>query len=238
MIKYQSYNLNNKIILTNEVLNTYIIKFWEDVFSPIIESSKGVKHLMIICKVKYSDNGAGGYKTIGPLRRVNFNDQELFSDYLQERLGILIDSYQPLTISEIIFSYIIKDGEVKTSDRLLLEDLSNEELPFHEFNRIKLPISMYPEDYGIIQSSVLMEKFTRVIVSDNKRVYRIDVSLDGLVNNVTILGLSDFKWTDTNFGEGFKREIGKTTLHFIDGEIVLQKQQLNAKTFRKLRNKF
>jgi len=108
MIKYQTYNIN-KIILTNEVLNSYIIKFWQDVFSPIIENSKAVKHLMIICKVKYSDDKFGGYKTIAPLRRVEFNDQELFTGYLQERLGILIDSYQPLTISEIIFSYIIKE---------------------------------------------------------------------------------------------------------------------------------
>ncbi|SRR5882762_4468390 len=237
MIKYQTYNIN-KIILTNEVLNSYIIKFWQDVFSPIIENSKAVKHLMIICKVKYSDDKFGGYKTIAPLRRVEFNDQELFTGYLQERLGILIDSYQPLTISEIIFSYIIKDGKVNASDRILLEDLSDKEIVFHDFNRIKLPISMDPEDYGTVRSKSLLESYTRYIVSDNKRIYEIDVSLDEITNKVTILGLSDFKWIDSKFGEGFKREIGKTTLHFIDGEIVLVEKQLNAKAFRRLRSKF
>jgi hypothetical protein len=190
---------------------------------------------MVLCKVKYSclEGKELGYKTLGPLRKVEFKDQELFSEYLQERLSILIDSYNPNTVSEIIFTYINKEGEVSMEDRLLLEDSSNKELPFHNFNKISLPISMNPSDYGDIRSKTQMDGFIRYIVSSNIRIFEIDVSNDQSINNVTILGLSNLKWIDTIISEDyFKREIGKSTIYFLDGEIVLQKLQLNAKPFK------
>jgi hypothetical protein len=239
MIKTTNYKLNSKIILSNEVLNTFILKFWEDVFTPLIQDGS-LKHLMVLCKVKYSaeENELGWLrpKTLAPLRKVEFNDLELFSEYLQERLGIIIESYNPSTVSEIIFTYVIKDGKITGSDRALLQDLSNKELPFHNFNKISLPVSMNPEDYGSIRNKELHHDYTRYIVSDNKRIYEIDVSLDRMSNKVTILGLSDFKWIDTKISDDcFKREIGKSTIYFLDGEMIFEKQ-LNAKSFRRLRS--
>ena len=35
MIKTIKYNLNN-LLLTNEVLNSYILRFWNDIFSPLL----------------------------------------------------------------------------------------------------------------------------------------------------------------------------------------------------------
>lgn len=240
MIKYQTYIIPSHIILTNEVLNSFIIKFWEDVYKPIINKLGQSKHLMVICKVKYSENNKESYKSLAPLRRIGFEDQELFSGYLQERLGILIESYEPLNYSEIEFTYIIKDGEISSNDRRLLKDLSNKEIPFHDFNKIKLPISMNYKDYGILITKEVMDGFTRYITSINKRIFQIDVNLDNKINNVTILGLSDFKWTDTQL-EGnsnyFKREIGRSTIYFLDGEIILEKKVLNAKSFRRLRSR-
>lgn len=87
MIKYQTYKLN-KILLTNKVLELYINKFWEDVYTNI-NKSKDDKYLMILCKIKYSDD-KGGYKTIGPLRNVSYKDKDLFIEYLSERLGLLL----------------------------------------------------------------------------------------------------------------------------------------------------
>lgn len=229
MIKYKTYDISNHIILTNEVLNSFIIKFWDDVYKPMINKLGQSKHFMVICKVKYNE----GYKSLGPLRRVAFEDQELFSEYLQERLGILIESYEPLNYTEIVFSYIIKDGEISSKDRLLLKDLSNKEIPFHDFNKIKLPISMNYKDYGILITKEIMDGFTRYITSINKRIFQIDVTVDNKINNVTILGLSDFKWTDTQLDNNyFKREIGKSTLYFLNGELILQKKELNCKPFK------
>lgn len=120
MIKYQKYNLSNNLLLTNEVLNSYIIKFWEDIYAACVANADKSKHLMVICKLKYTEDTKESYKTIAPLRRVAFEDQELFSEYLQERLGLLIESYEPLNYTEIVFSYIIKDGEISSNDRRLL----------------------------------------------------------------------------------------------------------------------
>jgi hypothetical protein len=239
MIKYITYNSNKELILTHEVLNSYVLKFWNEVFDQINQSEK-VKHLMVLCKVKYSENeGEGNYKTLGPLRRVEFKDLELFTNYLSDRLGILIDSYSSNTISEIIFTYVIREGEISPEDRLLLEDLSDKETTFHEFNKISLPVSMNPSNYGTIRGKTQLESNIRYFVRNinSNRIYEIDVSLDQLINKVSIIGASDLKWTDTKISDNlFKREIGKSTIYFLDGEIVLVKRQIPAKPFTRVRS--
>jgi hypothetical protein len=74
MIKTLTYNLN-KILLTNEVLNSYVLQFWDEIF-PSFNENEPVKHLMVLCKVKYSnlEEVQSNYKTLGPLRRVEFKD--------------------------------------------------------------------------------------------------------------------------------------------------------------------
>ena len=94
---------------------------------------------------------------------------------------------------------------------------------------------MDPSDYGILISKTLLDGFTRYVTSLNKKIFQIDISLDGLINNVAILGPSDLKWVDTSTGEGFKREIGKSTIYFVNGKVVLRKQQLNHKVFSKIK---
>lgn len=236
MIQFKTYNINHQIILTNEVLISYVSKFWDDVFSTINQNDK---HLMVLCKVKYSEAaGATGYRTLGPLRRINFDDKDLFIEYLVGRLGILIESYTSNSVSEIIFTYVIKDGLATNKDRALLEDLSDKEVTFHEFNKIKLPVSMDPADYGSIRGKELIDGYTRYFVRSNNRVYEIDVSLDKLTNKVSIIGSSGLEWIDTKLMEGFKREVGKATFYFLDGELTLVKRQLPAKPFTRLRNKY
>jgi len=241
MIKNKSYTINQQLILTSEVLNSYVLQFWNEVFAPINQSDK-VKHLMVLCKVKYSETETeveGGYKTLGPLRRVEFKDLDLFTNYLSDRLGILIDSYSSNTISEIIFTYVIREGEISPEDRLLLEDLSDKETTFHEFNKISLPVSMDPSNYGTIRGKTQLESNIRYFVRNinSNRIYEIDVSLDQLINKVSIIGASDLKWVDTKIDDNlFKREIGKATIYFLDGEIVLVKRQIPAKPFTRVRS--
>jgi hypothetical protein len=237
MIQIKSYSINSNQILTNEVLDSYITRFWNEVYASLISNNEEI-HLMILCKVQYSDNEDTelGYKTLGPLRRVEFKDKDLFINYLTERLGILIESYNSQSVSKIVFTYVVKEGLISNDDRLLLQDLTNKELASHEFNKIKLPISMNPSDYGKVLGTTVFDKFTRFITTTNKRVFQIDVSLDNLINTVTILGSSDLSWIDTKISnDSFKREIGKSTIYFLDGEIILQKKELNAKSFRRLR---
>jgi len=111
---------------------------------------------------------------------------------------------------------------------------------------MNLPISMEPEDYGNI---IARERnvdviynggqvtVNRFIVRSGTRIYTIDASLDGLINNVTIEGAIELSWVDTKISERinlFKREIGKSIIYFLNGERILRKKQLNAKPFRKV----
>ena len=225
MIQIKSYPVTN-IEITKKLLSVYINQFWKDIFSPI----KNNKHLWLMVKVHYSDYG---YKTLGHLRKVNFTDKELFINYLSERLNILIDNYTSQSISNITFSYVINEGSAEDTKRFL-DDISNKASTTHRFNNYQLPISMNPSDYGKLLSNSIIEGVNRFIVQNGSRTYKIDASLDGLTNNVTILGASEFKWMDTALTEGFKREIGKSTIYFLDGEIVNRKQTLNRKFFRNL----
>jgi hypothetical protein len=221
MIITHSYSLRSNVLLTNEILDIYISRFWNEIFYPLRTSN----HLLLMCQIEFTDSTLG-YRTLGHLRKVNFEDKELFIDYLSERLGLLNDSYQTNNISEIVFSYIIKEG-VATGNRKLLQDLSDKSINTHSFNNMKLPISMNPEDYGILISKSNHEGFTRYIVTSNRRIFQIDISLDGITNKVIILGLSDLNWIDTKLNsETFKRDIGKTTLYFLDGELILRIQFL------------
>jgi len=154
-----------------------------------------------------------GYRTMGHLRRVNFTDKEMFIEYIIDNLGLVTESYTENPVNKIIFTYIIKDGLSTDKDRALLQDLSDKSVTTQRFNNMNIPISMNINDYGTIRSKTEMEGFIRYIVSDNRRVYEIDVTLNEETNNVSILGPSDLKWTDrkSSEGEGFIRSLGKST---------------------------
>jgi hypothetical protein len=61
MIQTQTYTLKI-LLLTNEVLESYINQFWNDVFTPIKEN----KHLMLMCKVEFKD---AGYKNLRSFKK-------------------------------------------------------------------------------------------------------------------------------------------------------------------------
>jgi len=55
MIKNKSYSIPSEIILTNEIITSYINKFWNDIFKPLTISGE-IHHLMILSKVNYSNS--------------------------------------------------------------------------------------------------------------------------------------------------------------------------------------
>jgi DNA polymerase type B, organellar and viral len=236
MIKLQTYSLNN-LLLTKEVLSSYVNNFWSDVFSQITDHSN--KHLLLMCKVEF-DNPSLGQRSIANLRKVNFSDKDLFIDYLIQRLGILTESYTTQSIKNLTFTYVIKKG-LTVDNQKYLEDHTLSLNSTHNFNNLNLPISMNPEDYGtIISDSFVQTKgdsFHRFIVENNSRIYQIDRTLDNTINYVTIKGKITLSWIDTVVDtlDGFKRDIGKSIIYFAeDGEIVLREKQLTAKPFDKL----
>ena len=229
MIKTQSYSVNNNL-LTNQILGIYISNFWNDVFAPLINS--GNKHLLLMCKVEFNESNLG-YRTLGDLRRVNFNDRDLFIEYLSARLGLLNDSYFINPICKITFTYIIKQG-LATDERRLLQDLTPRSNTTHRFNNLNLPMSMNPSDFGniIVDNYIQLngESIHRIIVDSGTKTFQFDIYNNGTVNKVTILGSINLTWVDTQISvDLFKREIGKSTIFFLGGEKVLIKKQINAK---------
>jgi hypothetical protein len=222
MIKIITYPIKD-LFLTKGVLSTFIGKFWNEVFSKIIKLDSK-QHLMILVKVEFTEEEQG-YRTLGHLRSVNFKDKDQFINYIVERLSILNESY----------TSIIKEG-IATGTRVLLQDMEEKVSYTHRFNNMNLPVTMNPSEYGDILGTFTIEGFTRYIVKNITRTFKIDVSLDKLVNNVTLFGVSDLNWTDTVISDVcFKREIGKSTIYFLDGVEVLRKQTLTAKAFRRLK---
>jgi hypothetical protein len=52
MIQLQTYSINN-LLLTNEIVTSYVDNFWNDVFTPLTSNNKD-KHLLILVKVHYT----------------------------------------------------------------------------------------------------------------------------------------------------------------------------------------
>jgi hypothetical protein len=236
MIKNRTYTIENQL-LNYELLSSYISLFWNDVFSPLV--LKGAdKHLMLMVKVSFDTPKFDyAYRSLGHLRCVNHNEQEQFTDYLSERLTYLNESYSSNSLNKIHFSYIVKEGLAKDDRRLLQPLLQENGSTTHRFNNMNLPVSMTPSDYGTIIATTQHELFTRYIVTNGPRVFQIDVSLDELVNKVSILGSAQLSWVDSKlaFDVGFKRDIGKLTKYFIDGVNVLNKQVLSGKAFANIK---
>jgi hypothetical protein len=216
------------------IVNSFINKFFIEEIKTLLDKSDINKYLMLMIKVKFTDENLG-YRTLGHLRRVNYQDKSLFQSYITDRLGLLNDSYTVNSISELIFSYIIKEGEA-TDNRALLSDTKDKSIVTHRFNNLNLPISLNPSDYGRVIDTIERSDFIRhYVVSPDKRVFHIDVSKDGITNNVAIVASSDLNWIDIKINESlFKRIIGKSTIYFMDGEKVLQTRRNTAKAFTKL----
>ena len=237
MIQRQSYPISN-LVLTNELLIVYIHRFWSDIFSKM----KNSNHLMLMCKVQYMDSDLG-YRSLGDLRKVNFEDRDLFLAYLVQRLGLLTEEYATYPVTKITFTYFVKSGVLtgtKASDnRRLLANPEIKSSTVHNFNNLALPITMLPSEYGdVISQSVHIvnnNKIERFIVINADRTYQIDTSIDKLINTVKLLGGFDLTWIDTCISEDvIKREIGKSILFFMAGVKILRKKALTGKAFTKL----
>lgn len=176
-----------------------------------------------------------GYRSIGHLRKVYYEDLDLFINYVQARFSLIADGYANYQVDELSFSYFVTLGKENDKERELLKNLTNNKSkPKHRFTNINLPISMNPSDYGEIISTEKFDDYTRHIVSSNIRTFCIDVYQD--FNKCRLLGGADLEWKDSYYEKtrdprSFKREIKKSTIYFMDGMIVLRKQILPAKSF-------
>ena len=134
----KTYTLSASSNISADILRAHIKSFWYDVFTPLHAKGADI-HLMLMCKIGYDENNNTEYKTIADLRRVNFDDKEVFTQYLLDRLGILSDSYNIKTCTTVTFTYIIalgnKDGLADDTRKLLNQ--TEYTVTNHNYNNIK-----------------------------------------------------------------------------------------------------
>ena len=234
----QTYSINN-LILNKDILSIYINNFWNDIFNNI----KDGNYLMILVKVSFTES-TEGIKSLAHLRSVNYEDKEIFINYIIERLGVLNESYKVLPINRIIFNYITKPGRVSDSleDRGLTKEIIDNSVSFHRFNNMNLPLSGDPADYGDVRSETPMidktnSHFTRFMVINGNRFFEIDRFKDAGINKVKMLGAIGLSWTDTLLFDGIiQREIGKAFIYFSNGEVIARQKVLNSKPFSSVKS--
>ena len=142
-ISIKNYNFNPALCLTEQILTSAINNFWSDVFKPLILKSEKT-HLLILVKVQFEDDSMG-YRTLADLRAANFKDKDLFITFLTGRLGFLSDSYKVNPVKTLIFTYVVKDGEIADNTRKLLTTTTYS-VTIHNYNNLQLPLSMNPQD--------------------------------------------------------------------------------------------
>ena len=104
--------------ITKSVINSYVNKFWLEIFKPIHTDKNSQVHLSLSCKVNFE--GEMGYRSLGLHRKVNIEDKKLYALYILNYLSKLDESYVVTPVSELEFNYIIHDG-VADDSRLLLK---------------------------------------------------------------------------------------------------------------------
>lgn len=236
-MKLKNYTLKKGTTITSSILKSYVQLFWNDVFKPLHNVTKNI-HLLIMCKVEYVDSTLG-HRSLANLRKVNYSDINIFSEYLSDRLGLLADSYQITPFSKISFTYIVKDGIAEESQQLLKIPLYP--VKAQAFNNRVLPLSMVPSDYGkVIAINEICNNRTKYVVenANKNHFFSIEVTTNKdnlIVNDVRLLGPADLTWTDTKISDDtFKRVIGHNTIYISKGEVIVKSKQLPAKPFRKI----
>jgi hypothetical protein len=137
--------------------------------------------------------------------------------------------YKDTPFSEIIFTYIIKDG-LADDDRSLLSEQETHVFT-HSYNNMQLPLTMEPSEYGRVFVEPGTGDKTKYAIISADRTYLMES--DGVSNDMSIPKPIDLKWIDTKLSDNlFKREIMKDTLYVQDGQIVVKEKQLNAKPFK------
>lgn len=157
-------------------------------------------------------------------------------------------------VNKLIFSYIVKKGQVTTRDRsfLALKDISSiPNLPTHNVKGNILPITMNPKEYGqVVREGQTLEGnplFT--VLGSNKQIYDLEVLSNGHVIRGHIVGgissKAQFSWEDIKQENGFIRTVGlRVKWHFTNDGKILSYKNIPCKPFivankdKKIVNKF
>jgi hypothetical protein len=209
------------VVITEQILSKYINLFFKEVINEI----KDDQHILFIPRLLLIDNQ---YITISKLIKINHNTRnEDLLIYLMDRIGLSSEAYKSIPISSIIFSYGVRKGKIISTIGIpaAFGNGQNKDIKYQIYYRNKLPIVTAPEEYG----KVIAKYNNLYIISLQKNIsvhLYLEKEGDHQINRIEYIknGNILFIWKDTIISpNSFIRTIGKSTIHYENGEIVLYK---------------
>jgi hypothetical protein len=216
----KEYKLSTSVVITEQILREYINLFIKEVINEI----KDDQHILFIPRVNLIDNQ---YITLSSKININKGCKEDLLSFLIDKIGLSNDAYKSIPISSIVFSYGIRDGVITPE---FIRKTKN--IKYQVYYNNKLPLALFPEDYGKIIS--IYNNLYIISVSKNVSVHLFqekegdfDINRIEYIKNGNIL----FTWKDKILNKKqnkFIRNIGKSTIHYEKGVIILY--QVEKKT--------
>ncbi len=217
-----NYSLKDHVTLNHEVITEAITSFFRNYVDHISKD----EHVMVMFRIKTNNNVT---LSIGQLQKINKNDLNYLIEYIEGVLYIKSDEYMEEIITNIIFNFGIRKGEIENS-RI---DKQNTPARIQLYKSYKLPATMNPRKYGRVFQVILNEEnfgngrlslvvVTPLTIARIKEIYKDDQwvsnKVEILKNGIKMLSYEDF-WIDIHH---FKRIINNNTYYFTrEGDIDL-----------------
>jgi hypothetical protein len=216
------YEINSdNTFLNKELLNKYLDKFWLDIVMNINDN----EHILFIPRLILIDNQ---YVSLSKMLKINKDNKDEIISFLFDLIDLSNEAYKNIPIKSIIFSYGIRKGKIIT-DLRPLGLVGDKIIKYHIYFKNKLPIPILPLNYG----KIIMNFNNNYLFSIGKNtiinLFQVNEG-ENLINLVNYVknGKVLFQWKDKilSWGEKdnkFIRFIGKSTIHYENGEKVLYK---------------
>lgn len=207
------YNLTVPSIISRELLSVHINAFWLEVMDKLNDD----QHLLFILRAKFdSDQRA----SISTMKKINKTSKEYLLEYLLSRLSLSNEAYNITPVKTLVFSCGIRKGEIIPD---LMPNVNK--VNYQSYYNNKLPVTTIPEEYG----KIVQKSGNKYVISVNDNSFILLNTLiknKQRINNIQYLkkGVLMFNWIDKITGDNtFTREIGKSSYHYINKELVLVK---------------
>jgi DNA polymerase type B, organellar and viral len=149
-------NFGNKIFISS-LFKSKFNKFWKNIQSGFKENN----YLFILFKIKYNN---GEFVTIGKLQRINFSDKDWYINWIIDNMEFKSEYYNETQIESLIFSYGFKTGKIENKSNI------PRPLNFLNINKMDLPISMNPDNYGSLVIKNEFDKYTQFILQNSDKI--------------------------------------------------------------------
>jgi hypothetical protein len=183
--------------------------------------------MFILLKIKYNN---GEFSSIGGVQRLNKSDYSWYIDFVIEKMNFKSEYYNETQIDSIILSYGFKDGKIPS------KDVIKSNINFIKINKVNLPISMNPMDYGRLITKINLDE--SILYSlHNEKGETVNLNKFDKFNEVEFFkaGISLIKFKDVFINENkFLRIINNKKYYFEKGEQILFMEEVKTDYIKKI----